>query len=273
MWDAVDRLVRRGIEENNFPGCAIAVGQGAQVLYTNVQGYLTRDAVRLVTGSTRYDVGRLTQSVATTPLCLHALEEGLVSLDDSISLFLPNVPVDKKEITLHHLLTHTSGLSSHFLLAEEAHSDTEAVKVLLRHPLSGSVGGKVRDSAMGFLLLGFILEKVYSIPLDEAVKRYVAVPMGMSRTGYLPSGQDVAPTAVPDENGEPQAGWPLDDNARFLHGVAGHAGLFTTINDMTRFASMLACRGRIDNEVYLAERSVHLAVTDRTRGMNEARGF
>ena len=273
MWKAVDALLKQTVDRNICPGCAMAAGQGRNVLYTNVTGLLVRDGERKVSHTTLYDVGALTQAMVTMPLCMLAVEKGLASPDDPIGVFLPDVPSDKKGVTLMHLLTHTSGLSPHFQLHEEAKSDRDALKALLKHPLSGAVGAKVKDSDMGFLLLGLILETIFAMPLDEAVKRYVTAPLHMSRTGFLPSGADVAPTAIQDENGQAQAGFPLDGNARFLHGVAGHAGLFTNLEDATRFASMLACQGETEEGVFLSQRAVHLATTDRTRGMNEARGY
>lgn len=273
MWNAVDHLLEEAIRENAFPGCAIAAGQRGKVLYTNVSGYLVRDGERQVTHSTRYDVGALTQVLVTTPLCMIAVERGLLGPDDTVDRFLPEVPPDKKNITVAQLLTQTSGLSPHFLLQEEARSDKDALGALLRHPLASPVGGKVSDSGMGFLLLGFLLERVFDMPLDEAAKRFVTAPLHMGRTGYLPSGSDVAPTSIRDENGVLQPGCPLDGNARFLHGVAGHSGLFTNLEDATRFASMLSLNGRTEDGVFLSQRAVHLVSTERTRGMNAARGY
>ena len=273
MWKAVDELLCRVISDGAFPGCAMAAGQGTRVLYTSVNGFLTRDGEREVRHTTRYDIGALTQVLATMPLMLIALERGLVSLDDPISRFLSGVPQDKREITLLHLLTHTSGMTPYFLLQQEAESDRDALRALLAHPLAGSVGGKVRDSAMGYILLGFILEKIFAMPLDEAMKRFVSAPLDMNRTGFLPSGDDVAPTDTEGEPEEWQAGCPQDGNARFLHGVAGHAGLFTDLEDSIRFAAMLAGDGRDGDGVAFSSRAIHLATTERTRGMNEARGY
>lgn len=273
MWKAVDDLLLGGIAQDAFPGCAMAAGQGGRVLYTSVHGTLSHDDGREVTHTTRYDVGALTQVMATVPLTLYALERGLISLDDSIALWLDNVPADKQDITILHLLTHTAGIAPSFLLPEEAQHAHEAPDALLRHPLAGSVGGKVRYSAMGFILLGFVLERVFAMPLDEAVKRYVTAPMRMNRTGFLPAGRDVAPAFSQSESEEWQPGQPLDGNARFLHGVAGHSGLFTDLEDVIRFAAMLADDGRTDENVFLSYRAIHLATTERTRGMNEARGY
>ena len=273
MWKAVDELLSRYIAQGAFPGCAMAAGQGSRVLFTSVNGRLTPESSREVSHTTRYDVGVLTQVMAIAPLVLRALENGLLSLDDPISMWLPDVPADKQSITLLSLLTHTSGMSPHFLLPEETTDSRGALKALLSHPLAGAPGSKVRDSSMGYILLGFILEKVFQMPLDEAVKRYVTVPLHMHRTGFLPAGDDVAPAFAESEGEEWQAGQPKDRNARFLHGVAGHAGLFTDLEDIIRFAAMLAGDGRLEDGVAFSYRALHLATTERTRGMNEARGY
>jgi len=158
-------------------------------------------------------------------------------------------------------------------LPEEAAHSRDALHVIPSRPLAGAPGGKVRDSAMGYILLGLILERVFQMPLDEAVKRFVTAPLHMNRTGFLPAGEDIAPAFAESEGEEWQAGQPKDRNARFLHGVAGHAGLFTDLEDVIRFASMLAGEGRLEDGVAFSYRALHLATTERTRGMNEARGY
>ena len=92
---------------------------------------------------------------------------------------------------IHHILLRQiiscqdlKAAKDHFLLQEEARSDKDALGALLRHPLASPVGGKVSDSGMGFLLLGFLLEKVFDMPLDEAAKRFVTAPLHMNHTNY-----------------------------------------------------------------------------------------
>ena len=165
MWRAVDDLLLRSISEGAFPGCAMAAGQGGRVLFTSVHGRLAHGSPKEVTHTTRYDVGALTQVMSTVPLVLHALENGLISLDDPIALWLDNVPEDKREITILNLLTQTSGITPHFLLPDEAQHSRDALSAILRHPLAGSIGGKVRDSAMGYILLGLVLDRVFQMPL------------------------------------------------------------------------------------------------------------
>lgn len=270
MWNAVDKLLSNAMENGCFPGCAIASGQHGEVLYQKTFGQLAPGTGKTVTPETRYDAGSLTQVLATMPLALKAMENGLISPDDPISRFLEGVPADKREITLEQLLTHTSGMPASFSLEHEARRAKDALAALLARPLENQPGAKVKQSSMGYILLGYLMEKVFDMPLDDAVKQYVTAPLSMNGTGYLPSGENIAPTQITDENAHASAGLPLDGNARFLHGIAGHAGLFTTISDLTRFVSMLASNGLCGDGVYLAQRSVHLAATDRTRGMNAA---
>lgn len=270
MWNAVDKLLTSAIENGCFPGCAIAAGQRGQVLYQKTFGHLTPAKHHAVTADTRYDVGSLTQPLAAMPLALKAMEYGLISPDDPISRFAADIPADKRAITLENLLTHTSGLPASFSLEHEALNAAGAWKALLAHPLESQPGSRVKQSAMGYILLGFLMEKVFDMPLDGAVKKYVTAPLGMTHTGYLPSGDHIAPTRITEESGQPSSGLALDGNARFLHGIAGHAGLFTSLKDLACFVSMLAADGVSNGNVFLARRSVHLAATDRTRGMNAA---
>ncbi|NLO84911.1 MAG: beta-lactamase family protein [Clostridiales bacterium] len=273
MWKVVDDLLAQCILDGVFPGCAMAAGQGPRILYTGAYGHLDRAKTREVTHPTRYDVGSLTEILTTMPLLLIAVEQGMVSLDDPLTHFIDDVPHDKRKITLLHLLTHTSGISPYFLLQQEAKNPREAIDALIAHPLNNGTGSKVHTSSMGYLLLGLLLERIFQMPLDEAMKRYISSPMHLRRTGFLPSGADIAPTDNSIESEEWQAGLPNDENARFMHGVAGHAGLFTNLEDISRFTSMFACNGRCDDQVFFSSRAIHLATTERTRGMSDARGY
>ena len=157
MWSTVDNLLSNAIKTGCFPGCAIAAGQQGVVLYQKTFGYLTPSESVAVTCETRYDAGSLTQALATMPLALKAMENGLISPDDPISRFLPDAPQDKRDITLEQLLTHTAGLAASFSLEHEAHTAGEALSALLAHPLENQPGTKVRQSAMGYILLGFLM--------------------------------------------------------------------------------------------------------------------
>ena len=181
MWNAVDKLLSNAMTNGCFPGCAISAGQRGKVFYQKTFGYLTPSQLRPVTAETRYDAGSLTQVLATMPLALKAMESGLISPDDPVSRFVDGVPADKREITLENLLTHTSGLPGSFSLEHEARGAQHALKALLAHPLESAPGSKVRQSAMGYILLGFLMEKVFDMPLDDVLAHFGTTPQEKER--------------------------------------------------------------------------------------------
>lgn len=247
MWEYTDAVMRQAIEDRLFPGCAFAAGRLGQTMHQCCLGTLTEGSPEAVNASTLYDAGELTQAL-TAALAMTAAEQGILTLDDPICLFLDKVPLEKQSITLYQLLTHTAGLTSHFLLPEEAQTPQAALQAILSHPLSAAPGKTARHSNLGYILLGFVLEKVFGLPLDAAFKRCVARPLGMKRACYLPSGGNIAPGRLALEMEDTQ---PYDRNARFLHGVAGHAGVFLPLEDLELFLKMLAQSGRTESGVFL----------------------
>lgn len=273
MWNHVDELLKEAISQELIPGCAFASGRQDTVLHHFTPGKLSESSPEFVDEHTLYDMGALTRVMATMPLALIALERGLISLDDTIDRYLDFVPSDKADMTILQLLTHTAGMPPRFHLHDTGSAVHSPAEALLQHPLAAPVGKQVLDSDMGFLLLGLLLEKVLKLPVDVAFRQLISTPLGMKRTGFLPSGHKIAPSFAQSENWEWSPGQPQDKNARFLHGVAGHAGLFGDLEDMVAFAQMLACNGHTPKGVFLSERALHLATADRTRSMNEAMGY
>jgi CubicO group peptidase (beta-lactamase class C family) len=113
---------------------------------------------------------------------------------------------------------------------------------------------------MGYILLGFILEKVYGKPLDSLTQELVLTPLHMDHTGYRPSGGNIAATEVDAATGIPWQGTVHDENARFMKGVSANAGLFSDLGDVMRFAKMLASGGA----PLLSPATLRLAIKDRT---------
>ena len=111
------------------------------------------------------------------------------------------------------------------------------------------------------------------MPLDAAAKKYLFTPLKLSATGYLPAGGNIAFTTADTLTGEPLIGLSSDENTRFLHGVSGAAGLFTTADDCRRYLSMLAQGGRLDGQCFLTSEAVHLFTADHTRSLKEAWGL
>lgn len=258
-------LVALGLEQGAYPSACLSVGVGSRVLCRRVFG----DA----TPHTLYDMASVSKILGATMIALRWLEEGKLRLYDRVGAFL-DAPADKADITVLQLMTHTSGIPDHFLLQEECAAPEEAVQAILRHPLAQAPGGAPIYSCMGYILLGKLLEIIGGEPLDKLARAWVFEPLGMTRTTYHPTG-DVAPTEWDPETQALLRGVVHDENARFLGGISANAGIFSDLTDMTRFAQMLACGGRLpDGTAYLSPATLRAALVNRTPGPNrEFRGL
>ena len=272
VFEAVKEILNQEVASGGCYGYNLAIGHGNDILFQAWGGVLGGPGTGLVDKDTRYDLSCLTETLVGMPLALMALENGLLSLTDPLSRYV-SVPGDKKEITLWHLLTHTSGIQSSFLLEPEAEHPGDALRVILRRPLSAPVGKRAKHSGLGAIVLGKALEMVYGMPIDQAAKRFVFDPLGMKHTGFLPTGGNIAHTDANADTGEPRIGEPHDENARFLHGVANNAGLFSDVGDVCRFLAMLSREGRGTAGMFLTRESLRLAFTEHTKGMKEAHGL
>jgi len=240
-FEQVHRLVLQGLEQGAYPSAALAVGIGETVYCKQTYGACTE--------TTLFDIASVSKILSATMIAFRFLEDGRMRLYDTVETFFPDAPVEKKDITILQLLTHTGGFPAHFLLSDHTSDPGEAAQVILRHPLTQAPGGDPIYSCMGYILLGRILEKIGGAPLDELAREYVFGPLSMNHTGYRPSG-DIAPTEADPATGVPLCGVVHDENARFLNGISANAGLFSDLNDMIRFVQMLSLDGRLPGEEY-----------------------
>lgn len=266
----LDSILEEGVESGIFPCAAAAIGRKNQIFYQRSVG--NRQLVpekEQVTSDTLFDIASLTKILSSTMLALIAMEQGKLSLYDSLSRFYPNAG-DKGEITILDLMTHQSGLPSHAPLWKMGIQPHQLEDTILSLPFSYPTGSQVSYSCMGYLLLGKILEKLFSSPLNDLAKSLVFSPLGMNHTCYLPSSDNTAATEYMEDKKSCYQGTVHDENARFLGGIAGNAGVFSTISDMVRFASMLSK----DGEGLLSPRTLSSAVRNYTPfDPNEARGL
>lgn len=254
-FEQVHHLIQQGLEQGAYPSAALAVGMGKKIYLKQAYGSCTENTI--------FDMASLTKILSPTMVAFHFLEEGLLRLYDTVEVFFPDAPADKKDITILQLMTHTSGIPDHFLISDYTDDPSEAAWVVLNHPLAQAPGGDPIYSCMGYIVLGKILEQVGGAPLDQLAQKYVFDPLGMNHTGYHPSG-DIAPTEMDPKTGKLLQGVVHDENARFLGGISANAGVFSDLNDMIIFARMLACNGRTeDGTFYLSPAMLSRAITNR----------
>ncbi|MBR3972763.1 MAG: beta-lactamase family protein [Oscillospiraceae bacterium] len=255
-FEQVDRLIRQGLDQGAYPAAAIAIGIGKDVYLKRTYGDCK--------DSTLFDMASVSKIISATMIAFRFMEEGLIRLYDSVGDFYFDAPSDKKSITILQLLTHTGGFPAHFLLSEFGSNPSDVANTILNHPLAQAPGGDPIYSCMGYILLGKILEKIGGASLDSLAQEYVFTPLGMNRTTYRPTG-DIAPTEMDPETGKLLQGVVHDENARFLGGISANAGVFSDIGDMTIFAKMLACGGKLnDGSSYLSPAMLHSALINRT---------
>ena len=223
-----------------------------------------------------FDLASVSKVTSTTLITLRMVDAGLLNLTDPLTCFFEVVPKEKKEITIHHLLTHTSGFEPFINLATVARTTNKVVETLLDLPLAATVGEKVIYSCLGFILLGEILTKISNKSLAILSQEYVFDPLGLKETTYQPlalnnSNQIIDTEYNIDINGHLK-GVVHDENARFL-GLSGNAGVFSTINDLAIFSRMLLNGGVVKDERFLSVEIFEKMITNYTCKKAEGRGL
>lgn len=264
--------------------CAsVAIGRGDELFLKfaagNRQDYsgdtLHAPDPKPVTMQTLYDMASVTKLMSTTLVALRLMEEGAFSLYDPLTRYFPDCG-NYADVTLRHLLTHTSGLLPHIPLYELCQAPKEAVPAILHSEPVCKPGEQVYYSCMGFILLRAVLEQIAGAPLDALARALVFEPLQMHTAGYNPDAHatpDIAATEYSATEKRYICGQVHDENARFLGGVSGNAGVFATLDDMIKLGAMLSGHGASHGKRFLSRRVFDLAVKNHTPGLDEARGL
>lgn len=244
--DDLRAVLEAAVERRVVPGAALAAGIGDRTLVRITCGTTsgTGDGVP-VDGTTVFDLASLTKVMAMTPVVLALRDAGRLALSDPVGRYLPTFATgDRTGIRLDSLLTHTAGLRASRRFYHFCSTAREVLAAVAAEPLVAAPGERVIYSDLGFLLLGRVVEVVTGQPLDEACAELVHRPLGLARTGYRPLRHPLlasGPFAVTTEPGaKPAVGRPHDRNAQACGDVAGHAGLFSVLDDVAAYASWWA---------------------------------
>jgi uncharacterized protein YbbC (DUF1343 family)/CubicO group peptidase (beta-lactamase class C family) len=244
---AVDEAVRVAVSAGDVPGAVVLVGQGERILYRKAFGSRSLTPKRgPMTEDTVFDVASLTKVVATTPAVLLLWEWGRLNLDAPLGTYLPEFGRGPyRAVTIRQVLTHTAGFPDLPPTAAMKEGFPGAAALLARGDLQFPPGTSFRYSDTGFILLGELVRRVSGEPLDQFARKHLFQPLGMSDTTFRPELALLARVAPTEAlNGQMLRGIVHDGNARLLGGVAGHAGLFSTADDLARFARMLLSGGK-----------------------------
>ena len=235
----LEKMLRKGLLLEAFPGAVAACGVADEVYALAWCGKLSLDGPD-VNRETRYDVASLTKILGPNSLALLALDAGDITLYDTLGMYFPETPRDKKDINILQLMTHTSGIEPDHRLDKVCKDPSEVLSSILTNPLLYQVGAGPHYACENYMLLGRILEKIYGSDLKTLTDEKVFQPLGMTHTGYLPQGDNIAATEVDPVSGIAWQGVVHDENARFQGGISGNAGIFSCIDDMVIYTQMLA---------------------------------
>ena len=245
---AIDAVVAEGIAAGEMPGCVVLIGRRGGVAFRKAYG---RRAVEPhpepMTADTRFDLASLTKPVCTAACVAHLADRGLLDLDAPVADRLPAFGRrGKAAITPTQLLTHTAGLIADNPLADYAAGPDAAWAAICDLEPRSAPGERFVYSDVGYVVLGELIEQVSGRSLDEYAAEHLYRPLGMTRTGFNPP-PEVRGGCAPTERrgGEWLRGEVHDPRAAALGGVAGHAGLFSTSDDLALFARMLLGRGEL----------------------------
>ena len=236
----LDRILEDSVKAGTIPGAVLLIGRGDVILHEAAYG-----SKRLIPNrepmnvDTIFDAASLTKVVVTAPAVMMLVEEGRIRLDDRVQTYLPDFA--DGGITIRQLLTHTSGLRPDLDLEPEWSGYEIGIARALREKPTAEPGTRFIYSDINFILLAEIVHEVSGLAINEFAAQRIFEPLSMTDSTFLPSEglyARIAPTErLPD--GTILHGVVHDPTTRFMGGIAGHAGLFTTARDLGQFAQAM----------------------------------
>ncbi len=262
----IDEVVNQALKRGDCPGAVVLVAHKGQVVYRKAFGLRAKQPAETpMTLDTIFDLASLTKPIATASSILLLVEQGKLSVTDRVAKHLPEFAAHGKEkITVEQLLLHTSGLLADNPVADYRDGRAKALERICQLPTQNEPGSRFVYSDVNYIVLGELVEKLGGMPLDQFAAKHIFTPLGMKETGYRPAEklrERCAPTEKRD--GKWLVGEVHDPRAALLGGVAGHAGLFGSADDLAVFAQMLLDGGSYKGTRVLAPATVKLLTTPR----------
>jgi len=292
----LNSLLESQVKNNLIPGAVILVKKDNQVLYEKAYGYAriydrkhaALEIPEPMTTETLFDIASLTKIVGTTTTICWLADQQLLSVDDAVGKFIPafNSP-EKKNITIRHLLTHTSGLLEWYPLYYRASNKKQTYALIAELPLKDSIGRQRKYSDLGFVILGQIIETISGKPLDVFEREKIFIPLGMLHTTYNPLSSAKFSKFAATSFGNPYEkrmvydsslgfkrkeiipdswhGWRSyvlsgevnDGNAWYANGgISGAAGLFSTVEDLQKLADLWKNEGEVNGQTFISKKTI-----------------
>ncbi len=257
--DRIDDMVAKEIENGNMPGCVVMIGRRDGIACARAYGHRQIEPSKEnMTLDTVFDMASVTKPVATATSIMLLVERGLVRLNEPVATYIPEFAQNGKEsITVEQLLTHQGGLIPDNSIKDYEHGVEEAWKRMWALKPVEPAGTKFIYTDVGFMTLGEIVHRVTGQTVAEFAAENIYEPLGMTETGYLPDEKLKNRAATTEKiDGKWRRGEVHDPRAFALGGVAGHAGLFSTANDLAKYARMQLNDGRVGDQQVMHPRTI-----------------
>jgi uncharacterized protein YbbC (DUF1343 family)/CubicO group peptidase (beta-lactamase class C family) len=290
----IDRAVEEAIGRRELPGAVVLVGRGDRILFRKAYGNRAVLPIREpMTLNTVFDLASLTKPVATATSVMILAERGGIALLDPVVKYLPEFGAgggDREKVTVEQLLTHRAGLAADDPIELYTGTKEEIFSRKYRLPLESPPGARFRYSDAGYEVLGELVRKVAGMPLDEFAERNIFQPLHMRDTHFRPLATSrflgeriglmdasrppisrIAPTERRDDRW--LRGEVHDPRAFAVGGVAGHAGVFSTADDLSRYCRMILAGGRLGKVKVLSPLGVEAMTRPRFFGDESLRAL
>lgn len=286
----IDQIVEAEIAKKQLPGAVVLVGRQGKIVWRRAYGNRALEPQpEPMTTDTIFDLASLTKVVATATSVMILVERGLVRLGDPVSRYIPEFGENgKKAITVEQLLIHRSGLIADNDIKDYEQGPEKAMENIWQLAPLAAAGTKFIYSDVNFIVLAELVRRVGGKPVNEFAAENIFAPLGMVDTGYKPAANlkaRIAPTekrgganaAGASENAAGEERWMRgevhDPRAYLLGGVAGHAGLFSTADDLATYCQMILNGGEYQGRRILSPMTVARMTEGRISGGNGSDGL
>ena len=264
QFNAVDKVINKAVEDKSFPGAVVLVWKDGKTIYEKAFGNYTYDSSSpKIKTNTLFDLASLTKVVATTTAAMICYDRDLFTLDDKVTKYIPEFGVNGKDnITIKNLLIHNSGLPAWKKFYGRDLKYDDVINEIYSSELEYKTGEKTVYSDLGIITLGKIIEKVSGKTLDVFCKDEIFIPLKMNETFYNPD-DSLKKLCAPTETDnywrmKTLQGEVHDETSAMLNGVAGHAGLFSTADDLAKLMSVLLNKGKINQKIFIQQSTIEL---------------
>jgi len=264
LFNDVDKVIIKAIEDKAFPGAVVLIWKEGKTIYEKAFGNYTYDkSSPKVKTNALFDLASLTKVVATTTAAMICYERKLFSLDDNVIKFIPEFGVNGKEnITIKNLLLHNTGLPAWKKFYGKDLKYDDVINEIYSSELEYKTGEKTVYSDLGIITLGKIIEKVTGKCLDVFCKDELFIPLKMKSTIFNPNDslkKLCAPTEIDNYwRMKTLQGEVHDETSAMLNGIAGHAGLFSTADDIAKLMTILMNKGKYNDVQFIKQSTVEL---------------